>query len=554
MRVQNFPSDDVVVTLPKETINALHLLVEENRLLREAIENTPVPFGVFDQETRLIAHSKAFTRIHPHLNMIIAQSDSPVTFAQIIRRALEDQVSEDRLDHAIAERVREFISSDGTPMDRYYPELGWFRLIRYRHPSGAVSGLAFDISELKEREQDLRRARSVAEESERLRAEFLANMSHEIRTPMNGVLGMAELLRNTELDDRQQMFADTIVRSGQDLMRIINDVLDVAKIEAGGLELDPAPFDPTEAIEDVIALMSGKAAEKGLNLAVQFIGDLPAQVIGDGARLRQILSNLIGNAIKFTQTGHVLVRAISEDQSRDGVGHSMDLTIEVEDTGCGIAETHHNLIFQKFEQADTGGTIRQEGTGLGLAITHALVTLMGGKIGLDSAEGQGATFRVQIELAIDRQSEGLSDPTDTDVSGARILIVDDNPINRKILTEQMKHWNFDPLVTSTGPQALEMITHMWRAGTPLDLAIIDHRMPEMPGDDLLRHMHLLPGNNLPVIMLTSIDMPNAWEKYANLGLAACLAKPPRSSQLYNAIVSAITQLRDPHPDTIAINQ
>lgn len=355
---------------------------------------------------------------------------------------------------------------------------------------------------------------------------------------------MAELLRNTELDDRQQMFADTIVRSGQDLLRIINDVLDVAKIEAGGLELEPAPFDPTEAIEDVIALMSGKAAEKDLNLAVQFVGDLPARVIGDGARLRQILSNLIGNAIKFTSSGHVIVRAISEDRSRDGIGHSVDLTIIVEDTGCGIPESHHNLIFQKFEQADTGGTIRQEGTGLGLAITHALVTLMGGRIGLESIEGKGATFRVHVELPIDRHSEPRSKDTSGDVSDARILIVDDNPINRKILTEQMKHWNFEPIVTSTGPQALEVITHMWRANTPLDLAIIDHRMPEMPGDDLLRHMHLLPGQNLPVIMLTSIDMPDAGSIYAELGLAACLTKPPRSSQLYDAIVSTIAQHRN----------
>ena len=529
---------------PTHDFDAIQQLIVENQLLHEAIRHTPVPYGVYDNQGVLVAYSNAYTQTHPDLSAAIADAGGTVTYAYLMQRVLRGQVPDADLDQAVVDRVDALYQSDGTPQDRYYPELGWQRILRYRLPSGAVGGLAFDITELKDLEQDLRQAQAVAEESERLRTEFLANMSHEIRTPMNGVLGMAELLRHTDLDERQQLFADTIVRSGQDLLRIINDVLDVAKIEAGGLELDPAPFDPTEAIEDVSTLMSGKAAEKDLQLAVEFIGPMPACLIGDGARLRQIVTNLVGNAIKFTEKGYVLIRAGTSVCARNGGQPTTELTIEVEDTGVGIPADQQDLIFQKFKQADIDAPQRQEGTGLGLPIARALVSLMGGDIEVTSAQGQGSTFRLCIELPLGDADKSLK-PLNCDVSGARILIVDDNAINRRILSEQMRIWNFQPVVTDNGPEALEFISKAWQDGTAFDLAIIDHRMPDMPGEELLRQIRLLPDYaGLPVVMLTSIDTPDTTRRLAHLGLTACLTKPPRSTQLYDTIVRAMAQPED----------
>ncbi|TGT88445.1 MULTISPECIES: PAS domain-containing protein [unclassified Mesorhizobium] len=399
-------------------------------------------------------------------------------------------------------------------------------------------GSTTDITELKQREAELSEARQRAVLADRAKSEFLANMSHEIRTPMNGVLGMAELLAKSNLDPKQKTFTDIIVKSGNALLTIINDILDFSKIDAGQLVLDPAPFNLAEAIEDVATLVSTRAKEKDLELIVRVEPRLESLFIGDVGRIRQIVTNLLGNAVKFTDEGHVLV-----DVTGERVPTGTRLTISVTDTGIGIPEEKLKLVFEKFSQVDTSSTRRHEGTGLGLAITSRLVDLMGGDIGVESAEGKGSTFWFTVTLPGAGQ-QNRQRITPVDVTGARVLIVDDNAVNRAILTEQMTSWTFDSCAAESGAEGLKVLIAAAAYGVAVDCVVLDYQMPEMTGAEMARIVRNTEGlADTPIIMLTSVDQSLANTSYRDLGIDAQLIKPARSSALLETLVATIQRHR-----------
>ena len=396
-----------------------------------------------------------------------------------------------------------------------------------------------DVTEAKQREAELERLLSRAEAADRVKSEFLANMSHEIRTPMNGVLGMAELLAKTNLDTRQKTFIDIIAKSGNALVTIINDILDFSKIDAGQMTLRRTTFDLVEAIEDVTTLLSSPAAEKNIELLVRAAPDLPSAVIGDAGRFRQIIANLVGNAIKFTERGHVLV----DVGFTPGAEDEIMARIRVEDTGIGIPGDKLDSIFDKFSQIDSSSTRRHEGTGLGLAITAGLVDLFGGYLEVDSEPGEGSVFTVNLPLTV-AAARLAPKPLPVNVMGARVLIVDDNAVNRQILAEQLDLWGFDGAAAEDGPAAMAIIAAANELGIEIDAVVLDYQMPGMNGADIARKLRADSRfERLPIIFLTSMDISGTEKEFAALNGQAYLMKPARANVLRNTIVDVVRASR-----------
>ncbi len=396
-----------------------------------------------------------------------------------------------------------------------------------------------DVTEAKEREGELTRLLHRAEAADRAKSEFLANMSHEIRTPMNGVLGMAELLAKSNLDTRQKTFIDIIVKSGNALLTIINDILDFSKIDAGQMKLRKAPFDPVEAIEDVATLLSSSAAEKDIELIVR--GDVAVRetVMGDAGRFRQIITNLVGNAVKFTEKGHVFIDLSSKPT---GPGQMM-LTVRIEDTGLGIPEEKLQSVFEKFSQVDTSSTRRHEGTGLGLAITAGLTELFGGRIDVESEYGRGSVFTVHLPFDIVSQ-RNVQAVLPINTTGARILVVDDNSVNRRILSEQLTMWGFDTVAADGGAEGLAILREAARIGVVVDAVVLDYHMPEMNGLDFAKHLRGDPRfEGTGVIFLTSMDMASDDSTFAALNIQAHLMKPARANLLRSTIIDVVRTIR-----------
>jgi two-component system sensor histidine kinase/response regulator len=392
-----------------------------------------------------------------------------------------------------------------------------------------------DVTARVRQEEELRRARDLAEEATRMKSDFLANMSHEIRTPLNAIIGLSHLVLKTELTARQRDYIAKVQTSGQHLLGIVNDVLDFSKVEAGKLDLELADFDLEKLLDNTSSLVSEKAIAKGLELVIDTAPDVPTHLLGDSLRLGQILLNYANNAVKFTERGEVgiSVRA-SERTERDVLLH-----FRVQDTGIGLSPDQMQRLFRSFSQADTSTTRRFGGTGLGLAITKKLAELMGGEVGVESEPGKGSTFwfTVRLGLGTEKRREFVPNP---DLRGRRALIVDDNDHARSVMSEMLEGMTFLTHGERSGPAALSELRRAQAAGQPYDLVYLDWRMPGMDGMETARRIRALGLETAPtILMVTAFGREEVIKEAHHAGIHAVLVKPVSPSLLFDTTVGAL---------------
>ena len=460
------------------------------RRLWQSIDAINDGFALFDADSKLIMANRSYLQLFDGLEMV----QPGVHIVTLLQLATEEgivdigEMSPHEWRQAFLQRLQQ-PAAEANVLRLWNGR--YIKLVNQRGASGDTVSLCLDITATVKYEQELRQAREVAESANRAKSSFLANMSHEIRTPMNGVVGMADVLNDTDLDADQRLYVETIKNSGEALLVIINDVLDYSKIEARKLDLRPEPFDLERVIQEILMLLQPTARDKGIDLLLDYDMFLPARMVGDPGRLRQVLTNLIGNAVKFTEKGHVLVRVTGVPGEAT---QPTDLHVSIADTGIGIPADMVGHIFGEFNQVENERNRRFDGTGLGLAISQRLIDMMGGEIWVTSEEGVGSNFGFRVALAacdtapppLPALPEGLN----------HVLVVDDIAANRMILERQLGHLGVTVTCCSNAEEALA------RIGADIDLVLTDHHMPQMNGLELAQALRE-KGDATPVIMLSS---------------------------------------------------
>lgn len=493
------------------------------RRLWHSIQTIQDGFAFFDANSRMIGANTSYLNIFDGLDEVVPG----VSYMRILELLVEEGIVNTEDDSPADWRARmteRWLSLNPKPIVVRLWNDEYLKMIDQRGHGGDVVSLAHNITSTVRYEADLKAARSRAEAANRAKSAFLANMSHEIRTPMNGVVGMAELLADTQLNDEQKLYASTIRNSGESLLVIINDVLDYSKIEADKLILHPEDFDLERCIHEIVTLLQPSARDKGLAMMVDYDMFLPTRFVGDPGRIRQVMTNLVGNAVKFTTSGHVLIRVtgISESDASPCAIH-----IAIEDTGIGIPKDKIAHIFGEFNQVDDERNRQFEGTGLGLAISKRLIELMGGKVWVDSVEGEGSCFGFRVALP----RAGAEEPAAPlpDLKLGKVLVVDDSEANRTILEKQMAFLGASVTACADGAAALAAMS------SDIDMVLTDHEMPDMDGLALTGALRDAGWGDVPILLLSS----NAAMAHAHPmagELLGILQKPMPRAQLFSHLV------------------